>query len=832
LKKTLVIFIFLVPHFLSAQNIEKLLDAGWEFRQTNQDKWYPALVPGTVHSDLYSNKLIPDPFYADNETKLQWIEKERWEYKNELICDKALLQKEHLELIFEGLDTYAKVYLNDKLIIEADNMFRSWKSEVRSILKEGKNTIRIIFDPASEKGKALASKLPYVLPGEEKVFTRKAQYQYGWDFAPRFVTCGIWKPVKLLGWDAVKINSVSYRQEALDENEASLKFFIEYEGNRASSCEIQLVENEKKSQAKKDSLKPGKNIFQISHKINKPKLWWCNGSGNSELYHFLFRIKIKDHEECSLPLTIGLKKQNFIKSGDTTGTAFYFQLNDQSVFSKGANYVPQDLFLPRVKKEDYREIVQMAKHAGMNMLRVWGGGTYADEDFYNECDRAGIMVWQDFMFACAMYPGDSLFLENIRSEITEQVKRLRNHPCLALWCGNNEISEGWYNWRWQRQYKYSKADSATIIKNYNKLFRKTIPDILKEQIPGKANYWPSSPLFGWGRKESLIHGDSHYWGVWWGNEPFETYQKKAGRFMSEYGFQSFPVVSTIRSFCDSSAINFKSPALKNHQKHPKGFEIIHTYMEKDFKIPKAPDEYIYVSQLLQSYGMQIAIEAHRTAKPWCMGTLFWQFNDCWPGISWSAIDHSKTPKAFYYHLKEFYDNVLISVKKENDSLKIFIVSDSLKPMKGELKVTAKIFGGKTIFSKNLQLYVEPNSSQAYLYLTDAALQGIDIKNSYLKIEWISGNKKVQKLYYFSKPKDLDLTRTEIKTVKDPAKGTIKISSNTLAKNIFVSIDDGAVILSDNFFDLEAGEEKEVKILSPVKNLNSLKLYLLNNLSYK
>jgi beta-mannosidase len=425
-----------------------------------------------------------------------------------------------------------------------------------------------------------------------------------------------------------------------------------------------------------------------------------------------------------------------------------------------------------------------------------------------------------------------LFLENVRNEITEQVKRLRNHSCLVLWCGNNEISEGWFNWGWQKQYKYSKADSAAIIKNYHKLFRKIIPDVLREHIYGKVNYWTSSPLFGWGKKESLIHGDSHYWGVWWGNEPFETYRTKVGRFMSEYGFQSFPAVSTIKSFYDSSAINFNSPAFKNHQKHPKGFETIQTYMEWDFKIPKSPDEYIYVSQLLQSYGMQTAIEVHRTAKPWCMGTLFWQLNDCWPAISWSAIDYSKTPKALYYHLKELYDNVLISVKKENDSLKIFLVSDSLKSMKGELKVTAKSFAGKTIFNKNLQLYIEPSSSQSYLYLTDAALQGIDTKNSYLKIEWTSGNKRVQKFYYFSKPKDLYLSRAEIKTVKDPAKGIIKISSNTLAKNVFVSIDNGAVILSDNFFDLEAGEEKEVKILSPAKNLNSLKLYSLNNLSYK
>jgi beta-mannosidase len=832
LKKLLSIFIFLLACKIHSQNIEKLLNSGWEFRQADKEQWYPAQIPGTVHTDLFSNKLIPDPFYGDNETKLQWIEKERWEYRSELVCDKTILQKEHLDLIFEGLDTYAKAYVNDKLVIEADNMFRSWKYDVKKLLKEGKNSIKVIFDPASEKGKELALKLNYTLPGEEKVFTRKAQYQYGWDFAPRFVTCGIWKTVKLLGWDAVRINSVYYKQESLDEREAGLQFFVEYEGEKNSSCEIQLLQGEKTVEVKKDTLKAGKNIFQIAHNISKPRLWWCNGSGNPELYLFSLRIKTKNHEECSAPLTIGLRKMNFKKSGDSTGTAFYFELNEQPIFAKGANYVPQDIFLSRLKKEDYKEIVLMAKNAGMNMLRVWGGGAYADDEFYSECDSNGIMVWQDFMFACTMYPGDSLFVDNIRNEIAEQIKRLRNHPCLALWCGNNEISEGWYNWGWQKQYKYSKSDSAALFKSYNKLFRKIIPDLLKEHVPGKVNYWPSSPAFGWGRKESLIHGDSHYWGVWWGNEPFEIYEKKVGRFMSEYGFQSYPSVSTIKSFYGDGAISFSSPAFKNHQKHPKGFETIEAYMERDFKIPKAPDEYVYVSQLLQSYGMQTAIEAHRRAKPWCMGTLFWQLNDCWPAVSWSAIDYTKTPKAFYYHLQELYNNILLSVKNENDSLKIFLVSDSLRSMKGELKVTVKYTGGKTLTSKTANITVEPNSSQAYMYFTGAELKSIDSKNTYFKIEWISGNKKLRKLYFSAKPKELNLIRADIKSTYDREKGTLKLSSNTLAKNVFVSIDNGGVVLSDNFFDLEAGEEKEIKIISLIKDLKSLKFYTLNNLSYK
>jgi beta-mannosidase len=255
-------------------------------------------------------------------------------------------------------------------------------------------------------------------------------------------------------------------------------------------------------------------------------------------------------------------------------------------------------------------------------------------------------------------------------------------------------------------------------------------------------------------------------------------------------------------------------------------------MERDFRIPKTSDEYIYVSQLLQSYGMQMAIEAHRRAKPWCMGTLFWQLNDCWPAISWSAIDYSKTPKAFYYHLKELYNNVLISVKKENDSLKIFLVSDSLKPMKGELKITVKYFSGQTLTTKSLTLNIEPNSSQACQYFTNSELKSIDPKNSYFKIEWTAGNKKVQKLYFAAKPKELNLVKAEIKSTYDREKGTIKLSSNTLSKNVFVSIDNGAVILSDNFFDLETGEEKEIKLLSPVKDIKSLKFYTLNNLSYK
>jgi beta-mannosidase len=837
LRKFLFHIFFFVNGILFSQNTETTLNTTWQFHQKGKEVWFPAIVPGNIHTDLLTNKQIPDPFFGDNEKKVQWIENEDWEYKTVFTCDRQTLSKHKIELKFEGLDTYAKIYLNGKLILESDNMFRSWTVDVKKIIKE-ENTLLVLFESAVKKGKAEAAKLSYTLPGDEKIFTRKAQYQYGWDWGPRLVTCGIWKPIKLIAWNQLKIESVYANTKEIKDSVAKVDLIFELNCEEEGYYEIRYNigsdgknRQQFRTQTQLVALKPSVSTTIINSAIDHPKLWWCNGFDNRkpDIYNIGIKITHGDTLITQKAIQFGIRTFELIQDKDSIGNSFYFKLNGVPVFMKGANYIPQHSFLPSVKKEDTRKLLMMTKDAGMNMLRVWGGGVYADEEFYKDCDRAGILVWQDFMFACAMYPGDKNFIENVKQEITEQVKNLRNHPCLALWCGNNEIDEGWHNWGWQKQYKYSKKDSAAIWSDYKKLFHKTIPEIVK-QNDAHTPYWPSSPSIGWGHRESLQQGDSHYWGVWWGNEPFENYEKKVGRFMSEYGFQGMPSLETFKSFCDSADLDLNSPSVKNHQKHPTGYEMMKTYMEKDFIVPKKFDEFIYVSQLVQERGMRIAIEAHRRAMPYCMGTLFWQLNDCWPVTSWSSIDFYNRPKAFYYSLGKLYDNVLISVKQENENYKVFIVNEKSYSFNGKIKVSVCDFSGKEISSKTIETKIISNASNSYLTISPKEINGLENEKMYLRCQLISNDEKINKknLYYFTSPKNLKLPKAKPELILDSVNGIIKIKSNVLIKNLY--LEGNGIIFNKNFFDLEPNEEVQVKIQPGIKTNDKIKSISLNDIN--
>lgn len=832
MKKVGLYLCFVLAAWSSFSQTETLLNSGWMFRQKGTEKWHPANVPGTVHTDLYANKLIPDPFYADNEKKLQWIENEDWEYSCEFNCDKSTLSFTHNRLLFEGLDTYAKVYLNDSLIITSDNMFRAYGKNAKGMLREGKNNLRVVFESAVKKGKSLAAAVTYTLPGEERVFTRKAQYQYGWDFGPRFVTCGIWKNVKLVSWNNLYFSSVHYAYEHFSDSSVTLRFYIETDCDTSAKYTYRLSERLGKAiktiSSQTEIFLKYADLHQVDYTIKKPKLWWCNGLGDPHLYHFSLAIYEKDKKLAEKDVSIGLRKIELVTTPDTnkTGESFFFTLNTVPVFIKGANYVPADIFASQIKKENYAEIISMAKSCNMNMLRVWGGGFYPDDEFYKQCDEKGLLVWQDMMYACAMYPADSAFIKSARLEAIAQVLRLRNHACIALWCGDNEISEGWYNWGWQKQYKYSAKDSAIIWKNYKKL-NGQVRDAMLGTETLNAKFWPSSPLYGWGRKESLLKGDCHYWGVWWGNEPFDMYKQKVGRFMSEYGFQSLPALSTFKLFCDAPQLNLNSAAVKNHQKHPKGFETIDTYMQRDYKIHPAFGQYIYTSQLLQRDGMKTAIEAHRRAKPYCMGTLFWQLNDCWPGTTWSAIDYYKTPKALYYETKKLYKNILPSVVEKDSLYEFYVVSDSLKSFGAELLIHVKDFSGKVLLEKTTKFYVKANSSALCFTLEKQLLKNTDLQRSYLSFEVRTNHSRTlaKTLFYFVKPKELNLPESDYSYAITGNRLTLKVKK--LVKDLYISIDDGAAVLSENFFDLEAGEEKTITIDSPKFDPATLKFYCLN-----
>jgi beta-mannosidase len=448
------------------------------------------------------------------------------------------------------------------------------------------------------------------------------------------------------------------------------------------------------------------------------------------------------------------------------------------------------------------------------MLRIWGGGTYGSDELYQLCNENGILIWQDFMFACAMYPGDSGFANNVNEELKDQIIRLRNHPSLAIWCGNNEIDEGWKNWGWQKQYNYSTIDSARVAMHYFSLFEEQIKEAV-QNLDGNRFYWPSSPSIGWGRKESLTQGDAHYWGVWWGMEPFEVYKKKVPRFMSEYGFQGMPELKTFENMGavkhSSNGYEIDSTVLKTHQKHPTGYQTIQSYMQRDYKITKSFEDYVYVSQLLQADGMKTAMEAHRRAMPYCMGSLYWQLNDCWPVTSWSSIDYNGKWKALHYQVKKSFNDLLVSFEDKNDSVLVYIVSDKFENIKGKLKIKLLDFDGNILFEDSIKIIVNSNNSRVYYSCSNGKLKALEPPNKLvLSVSFVTEKEALHSLHYFVKPKELVLSTPAIK-LRYISNNSIEVTSNKLAKNVYLNSENEQILFEDNYFDLLPNEKKIVKL---------------------
>lgn len=744
MKKILILFLLLISCASQSQTVRKLsLNPGWEFREVGTEKWYPAEVPGCVHTDLLRNGLIPDPYFSDNEKKLQWIETKDWEYKKDFILDSNFLKEYVDDLTFEGLDTYADVYINNEYIYRFNNMFVNIDFDIHYYLKDS-NTIHIIFRSPVRLSDSIATAYYKAegikgLPGGNQVFTRKAAYQFGWDFAPRYVTCGIWRDVYLEAYSQAKVGNFITSINKLTNDEAIINFKVDFRIAPFNTHDLYTYiltdanENIIYDSSTTDfyfiSDYPYTHKLSLNASISSPELWWCNGMGEPHLYTFKFIIKLCDKRIDEKTIKVGIRDVELVREKNESGESFYFKLNGKPVFIKGANYVPADIFPSQVTKGKYRSLLTTAKEANMNMLRVWGGGIYENNYFYDLCDSLGIMIWQDLMFACSMYPGGNEFSTAVRFDVKNNFERLCNHPCIALWCGNNESDEGWKNWGWQKQFGYTAKDSEKIWNDYVNLFEIKIPIFLKYNVMeldsdkieydtiisySNQNYIPTSPKIGWGHDEAMNSGDSHYWGVWWGGEPFESYKNKVPRFMSEYGFQSFPDIKTIESFSKPEDLNLNSVALKSHQKHPTGFQLINDYMQRDFNVPDDFQEYISTSQKLQTYGYKIAIEAHRRAKPYCMGTMYWQLNDCWPAVSWSSIDYFGRYKDIIYKLKDLYADILVSPVIENDSLKIYIVSDRQTNSDGKLFLELiNDISGDTLWTNVSDVSLPDNSSAVY-----------------------------------------------------------------------------------------------------------------------
>ena len=822
MNKTIFFALFFIQIFINAQFSERNLSSEkWQFKNSKENSWLIATIPGTVHLDLMNNKLIANPYKDENEKKVQWVENEDWDYQTVFKVSAKELQNQNADLVFHGLDTFSEIYLNGKLLKKTHNMFRTWEIPVKNDLKEGNNTLQIKFKSSVNEGKELAKKVPFTMPESPRSFVRKAQYQFGWDWGPRLVTAGIWKDVKLNFWNFAIIKNIKNTQ-AIFQNKAKINFEIEIDAQVSGIYYLKI-----NNLSTMVSLKKGNNKIEFPYEIENPKLWQPNGWGNANLYDFEIGLAKNQEYIQTKNLKIGLRTIELIQNKDEKGKSFYFKVNGHPMYAKGTNWIPSDSFTPRITKEKYQKLIKDCKDANMNMIRVWGGGIYEDDEFYKACDENGILVWQDFMFAGSFYPSDEDFLNNVKEEVKDQVNRLQNHPSIALWCGNNEIDEAIINWGYQKQFKYSKEDSLQVWKDYKKIFHEAIPNALKENLTSEKNiYWPTSPSIGWGHKESLSEGDSHYWGVWWGEFPFEIYNEKVPRFASEYGFQGMPSLEAVKSmFSGNPELNLENPTIKAHEKNARGFHIINEYMKRDYLVPNDFIKYNYVSQLLQARGMQIAIEAHRRAKPYNMGTLYWQLNDCWPVISWSSVDYLGNWKALHYQVKRSFEQQVILTEEMDGFLNFYAVNDELKKFE-DIKVEIQVvdFNGKIL---NDLTTVQNGKTLDEI----AKIDHIEIKNLikysnknevFLKLVLKDKNKKIiaENTHFFAKPKDLKLTKPNIK-IKKISPTEIQISTDVMAKDVYLM---GETHFDDNFFDLLPKTSKKIKLSKPLKNVDAITLW--------
>ena len=813
----------------SAQSQTYVLDKGWEFSQAGSNEWMSARVPGTVHQDLLDHGRLPDPFYGMNEQKVQWVEKEDWLYRTVFTVTADQLKSDAAWLTFEGLDTYADVYLNGSLLLKADNMFVGHKLAVKDVLREGENRLMIRFRSPVEETAPQWDTDGFNYPADNdhsekrmSVYTRKAPYSYGWDWGIRLATSGIWRPVKLTFCNGAVIDDFFVRQQEVTEQVAKVDNQLEINNVTSTSKEAQVkvvyaYGEQADTLTRTVVLQPGKNSLSMPAWIEKPHLWMPNGWGDPALYTFTATVLVDGKEVASREEAIGLRSIRVVMEDDKDGKSFYFEVNGKPMFAKGSNYIPGDALLPNMTGERYARLFEDIRAANMNMVRVWGGGIYEDDRFYEEADRNGILVWQDFIFACTTYPHDPTFLKRVSEEAVYNMRRLRNHASLAMWCGNNEIYEGMRYWGWKD--KYSPVVWKEMTEGYDVLFRQLLPELVAANDPGRF-YMHGSPYeANWGRPESWKIADSHNWGTWYGQKPFESLDTEIPRFMSEYGFQAFPEMKTIRMFASPEDYELESPVMNAHQKASIGNFLIKKTMALYYKVPEKFEDLIYAGLILQGQGMRHGIEAHRRHRPYCMGSLPWQLNDSWPVVSWSSIDYYGNWKAMHYQIRRAFAPVLVDAIKEGNNLSYYIMSDRLTDEELTLNLELMDFNGKVYRKQKVDGLLPANTSKLfYQEPVEQALAGRDSATTFMHMVVKSKKGEVlsDEIYYFAHPKDQLLPKTPLQWQVKQKKGycEVTVKADKLARDIFIEVPVQGVRFSDNFFDLLPGQKKKVIITSP------------------
>ncbi len=800
--------------------VQPLASSAWRFRDCSGSRWHPATVPGCVHTDLLRAGVIADPLRGVNEAGLQWIDERDWEYSLRFPVDARMLQEEVVDLAADGLDTIATVRVNGAEVARTENMFIGHRWNVKRLLRRGRNTLSIRFDSATRYIRThRLDHAPRDIndPVGRCTVIRKEQCQFGWDWGPRYVTAGIWRDLRLEGWSGNRLAGVAVTQVHAKDGSVTLKLAPEFaRPDRRATCRWRIS-----SSSGTDLSGTGSSIL-----IRKPELWWPSGQGPQPLYTLEVEATGADGRRIgSWVRRIGLRTIALDRHPDKWGESFQFVVNGRPIFAKGANWIPASTFVAGLRRRDYARDLQAAVAAHMNMVRVWGGGIYESEGFYDLCDELGLLVWQDFMFACTLYPGDAAFIASSQAEADYQVRRLRHRACLALWCGNNEI--------WSiNAHDLVNPKKKAQRRDYERLFHRALPKVVGKR-GGSTPYWPSSP---WRGDEDATHsagekrGDSHYWDVWHGRNPVKEYEKWNFRFASEFGMQSYNSSATQALFSPRGDRNIFGAALETHQKNRGGNQVILDYVSRRYRFPRDQDSLIYLSQLNQVFCIQTGVAHYRRLMPRCMGALYWQLNDCWPVASWSSIEFTGRWRALHHAARRFYAPTFVSAHVPGDEIfginnyrrssvrlvHLHATHDGPAAARGVLRWDLMHLDGRVLATGRRRVVLQPMSS-ARLQTLDLAgdLAKYGRERIYLRIALdIAGRRTSEDTVLFTLPRFIDFPKPTTSVgirMKTPLRALVSFTSPVFQHMFEFDFPGKRFGASDNFFELYPGDARQVEV---------------------
>jgi beta-mannosidase len=792
------------------------LTGAWQFRKLDETEWLPATVPGGVHTDLLALGRIPDPFVGDNEKAVQWLAETDWEYRRSFTPTPDLLACERLALVCDGLDTLAELFLNGEPLGKADNAFRRWTYDLGGRLKQGENELRIVFRAPVAFIRARQAQKPLLgggdIPGGPHL--RKAPCQWGWDWGPKLPPIGIWKDMRIEGHATARLEDIHVRQQLLD-GKAIVRATLSIEQWQAAELKAVLQITAPDGKVRTVEAAARESIVKLQATIDTPQLWWPNGYGEQPLYDLEVTLQRGGLVLDRRNFRVGLRTVELRREPDPWGESFTFIVNGVPVFAKGADWIPADSFPTRLTDAHREHLLRSAADAHMNMLRVWGGGFYEEERFYDLCDRYGLLVWQDFIFACGIYPEDDGFAQNVRLEALENVRRLRHRASLALWCGNNEMEQGWVDWKWN-----DPADPAVqrLKAGYDRLFHHLLPAVVAAEDPDRP-YWPSSASSGipFAEPNGQQRGDTHYWDVWHGRKPFTAYRDQFPRFMSEFGFQALPPYETVQTYAGPADRNMTSYIMEHHQRSGSGNGLMVGQMTDTFRMPKDFPALVYLSMVLQAEGIRYGVEHWRRNRERVSGTLIWQLNDCWPVASWSSLDYFGRWKALHYAAKRFYAPVLLSVEDAGARMSVHLTSDRTAAWSGEVKWRLEALDGTVLDSGGQAVTAAPLVDTPVLELDFAGrLDEAARRRTVFACElWQDGELVSHCVSLFAPNKHLELAdpNLQLELAEQDGRLAITLGSRCLARFVELKFAGADAVFSDNYFDVSPNTP--VRVTAPL-----------------